>query len=173
MSANFRLDTKGGHQIEATLADLVEAFGDLTPLMDDFGNYLEGSVLENFENERAPDGTPWAPSLRKKVEGGKTLTKSGQLRDSRTHVAGSDFVEVGTNKIYAGTHQDGATIRAKTAAGLRFQLPGGLGFRRVMEVEIPARPFLGLSSEDETELVALAEDYARDALGQSSGGGAA
>ena len=32
-------------------------------------------------------------------------------------------------------------------------------------VEIPARPFLGLAGEDETELLALAEDYAVEAGG--------
>lgn len=165
MSATFRLDTKGGFEIEARLGDLVAAFGDLTPLMESFGSTLEGSVLERFDTETAPDGSRWPDSIRKREEGGKTLTKSGQLRDSRTHVAGSDFVEVGTNKIYAGAHQFGATIRAKSERGLRFNLPGGLGFRRVMEVEIPARPFLGLSSDDEVELIAQTEDYATAAMG--------
>lgn len=86
MVASFRLETTGARQIEARLGALVDSFGDLTPLMEGFGNTLEGFVLEAFETETAPDGTPWKPSLRKKLEGGKTLTKSGQLRDSRTHV---------------------------------------------------------------------------------------
>ena len=172
MSANFRLDTKGGREIELKLGALVAAFGDLTPLMDGFGNTLEGSVLNRFETETAPDGSRWTPSLRARIDGGKTLQKSSQLVNSRTHVAGADSVEVGTNKIYAGVHQFGATIRAKTAKGLQFQLPGKLGFRRVMEVEIPARPFLGLSSDDEAELIAQAEDYARSAIGPSAEGAA-
>ena len=40
-----------------------------------------------------------------------------------------------------------------------------LGFRRVMEVEIPARPFLGLSAGDEAEVLAQVEDYAAAAMG--------
>lgn len=165
MSGSFSLASSGAVEIQRRIGDLVDAFGDLTPLMEGFGSTLEGFVLEAFETETAPDGTRWEPSLRKKTEGGKTLTKSGQLRDSRTHVAGSDFVEVGSNKIYAGVHNDGATIRAKTAAGLRFELPGGLGFRRVMEVELPRRQFLGISDEAEIELLAQTDDYVRDAMG--------
>ena len=165
MAATFTIDTQGGRAIEAKLASLAAAFGDLTPLMDIFGGVLESGVLERFDTETAPDGTPWAQSIRVREEGGKTLTDSGQLRDSRTYIASSDSVEVGTNKIYGGVHQFGATIRAKNASFLAFNLPGGLGLAVVKEVTIPARPFLGLSAEDEDELVAQAEDYARDALG--------
>lgn len=173
MSAAFRLDTKGGREIELRLGALVAAFGDLTPLMDGFGLTLESATIDAFDTETAPDGTRWTPSLRARQQGGKTLTDTAQLRASITSQAGADSVEVGTNKIYAGVHQFGATIRAKTSKGLRFQLPGGLGFRRVMEVEIPARPFLGLSAASGEELLAQAEDYARAQLGPNSGGSGA
>lgn len=168
MSASFSLTTTGALDIQRRLGGLVLAFGDLTPLMEGFGSTLESGTLDRFDSESAPDGSAWKPSLRARTEGGKTLTDSAQLRGSITSQAGSDHVEVGTNKIYAGVHQFGATIRAKSSAGLRFQLPGGLGFRRVMEVEIPARPFLGLSSDDEAELLAQAEDYAAAAIGGSA-----
>lgn len=170
MSAAFSLTTKGGHEIELRMGDLVAAFGDLTPLMDGFASSMEGFILDKFETETAPDGSRWTPSLRARQDGGKTLQKSGQLRDSRTANAGRDFAEAGTNKIYAGIHNFGGTIRAKTSAGLRFQLPGGLGFRRVMQVEMPQRQFLGLSRDDEAELIAQAEDYAAAQLGANSGG---
>lgn len=163
MSAAFRLDTHGGHAIELRLGALVHAFGDLTPLMTDFGNALETATSLRFEDEQAPDGSAWTKSARAKEDGGKTLTDSSQLKSSVTHEATANSVTVGTNKIYAGVHQFGGTIKAKTDKGLRFFLPGDLGFRRVMQVEMPARPFLGLSSDDEAELLALAEDYARDA----------
>ncbi len=168
MSAMFRLDTKGGHMIELKLASLAQAFGDLTPLMDGFGVSMESFILDRFDTETAPDGTPWEPSLRAKTEGGKTLTDTAQLRGSMTSESGSDFAAAGTNKIYAGAHNDGATIRAKSDKGLGFQLPGGLGFRRVMEVELPRRQFLGLGPEDEAELVAQAEDYAITVMGPTS-----
>lgn len=167
MSASFSLATSGGIEIQRRLGDLVHAFSDLKPLMEGIGITLESATIDRFDTETAPDGKRWKPSLRAKVEGGKTLTDRGLLRQSVHSVAGSDNVEVGTNLIYAGVHQFGATIRAKTAAGLRFRLPGGLGYRRVMEVEIPARPFLGLSRDDESEVLAQIEDYAAAAVGTS------
>ncbi|MBD3814098.1 MAG: phage virion morphogenesis protein, partial [Betaproteobacteria bacterium] len=164
--AAIRITSKGGQEIERRLARFVAANEDIDPLLSGFGLYLESSTIERFEFERAPDGSRWKPSIRAKTEGGKTLYKSpGGLRDSITHLVHSRSVEVGTNKIYAGVHQHGATIRAKNGGYLAFRLPGGLGFRKVKEVEIPARPFLGLSGEDETELLALTEDYEREALG--------
>lgn len=163
MSAEFRLQSTGALAIERALAGLVARFGDLTPLMEGIGLTLESATIDRFDTETAPDGSKWKPSLRAKTEGGKTLTDTSQLRSSVTSEADATSVAVGTNKIYAGAHQFGATIRAKSAKGLRFALPGGLGFRRVMQVELPARPFLGLSAEDETEILAQIEDYARDA----------
>lgn len=165
MAATFRLDTRGGHEIEARLGALVAAFGDLSPLMEGFGVTLESASIDRFDTETSPDGRKWSKSIRAREEGGKTLTDRGLLRQSVHSVAGRDRVEVGTNLIYAGVHQFGAKIRAKNAPFLAFSLPGGLGLRRVKEVEIPARPFLGLSGDDEIELLAQAEDYARNAIG--------
>lgn len=165
MSVEFRLETTGAQAIERALAGLVMRFDDIELLMAGIGVYLEGTTGERFEHGEAPDGSKWKPSLRAQQTGEKTLVESGDLKTFITSQADSKSVAVGTNVIYAGIHQFGGTIRAKTAAGLRFSLPGGLGFRRVMEVEMPARPFLGLSAEDETEIIAQVEDYARDAAG--------
>ena len=74
-------------QIEA-LADQFDAAGDamrdMSDLMDSIGMAMETTVEERFAGEHAPDGRPWTPSIRKKVEGGKTLTKSGRLSNSIT-----------------------------------------------------------------------------------------
>lgn len=161
MSAEFHLRTAGHLAIERALAAIADGFEDTTELMQDIGLFLESDTLDRFDTETAPDGSAWQPSLRAKTEGGKTLSDTSQLRSSITSEAGNREVAVGTNKIYAGVHQDGATIRAKSAAGLRFQLPGGLGFRRVMQVELPRRQFLGLSPEAEVEIPLLAQDWAR------------
>lgn len=168
MSVSFRVTSEGGLAIERKLAGLVKAFGDLEPLMQGFGLYLESATIDRFENERGPDGQRWKPSLRARQQGGKTLTDSSQLRSSITSQAGPDSVEVGTNKIYGGIHQFGGTIRPKNGEYLTFRLPGGLGVRRVKSVTMPARPFLGLSSEDENELLALTADYTRQQLGEGA-----
>ncbi|PIW54594.1 MAG: phage virion morphogenesis protein [Sphingomonadales bacterium CG12_big_fil_rev_8_21_14_0_65_65_10] len=165
MAVQLHITTEGGLEVQRAIGELVDRFGDLTPLMEGFGLTLESATIDRFDQESAPDGSKWTPSIRAREEGGKTLTDSAQLRSSITSIARSQSVEVGTNKIYAGTHQFGATIRPKSADKLAFQLPGGLGFRKVDQVTIPPRPFLGLSVADEEELLAQAEDYARDAAG--------
>jgi len=165
MVAELRIETEGTRAIEQRMAQLIVRFEDLTPLTEAMGVYLESATIDRFDTETAPDGNRWEQSIRAREEGGKTLTDSAQLRSSITSEADASSTAVGTNKIYAGVHQDGATITAKSSPRLTFQLPGGLGFRSVESVEVPARPFLGLSRDDEIELHALAEDFARDAGG--------
>jgi phage virion morphogenesis protein len=129
------------------LGELIARGDDLTPLMDSIGMGLEGSAIERFnETSTAPSGASWTPSRAAQEEGRRTLLKSGNLRDSITHRAGRDEVEVGSNVIYAAIHQFGGTIRAKTSKGLRFKI--GDRFITKKEVTIPARPFLGVSDAD-------------------------
>lgn len=162
--ASLSARVAGSEAIDARLAALAAANGDLTPLMETLGLYLESSTIERFDTETAPDGGSWAPSRRAREQGGKTLTDSARLKSSITNRASATDAEVGTNVIYAGIHQFGGTIRPKSGEFLTFALPGGLGFRRVREVTMPARPFLGFSLEDEEEILALVEDYERDAV---------
>ena len=64
---------------------------------------------------------------------------------------------VGSNLIYAATHQFGATIKAKNAKSLSWKVGDQSIF--VKQVVIPAREYLGISLADETELYAIAEDH--------------
>lgn len=160
--ANFILRPEGLPRIEAKLALLAGRYEDMSPLMDVIGMALETSTLQRFEDEEAPDGSKWLPSIRAKETGGKTLTDSARLKQSITHKASSDQVEIGTNVIYAGVHQRGATIHGNPH--LRFRLPGGLGFRTVEQVVIPQREFLGISADDEDEIEALIDDYSMAGL---------
>ncbi|MCZ7599370.1 MAG: phage virion morphogenesis protein [Gammaproteobacteria bacterium] len=58
-----------------------------------------------------------------------------------THAAGAKQVEVGTNLVYGAIHQFG----------------GRAG--RGHSVNIDARPYLGLSAEDEDEVVGILRDF--------------
>ncbi len=175
MSVSFRITSEGGLAIERKLAGLVNAFGNLEPLMDYLGAALESSTIHRFEEERGPDGQRWKPSQRAIADAGKTLTDSGQLRSSITRRTSSDRVEIGTNKIYAGIHQFGSQEKVQVGAHTRTRkssaLPGGLtysvaAFER--QNNMPARPFLGLSSEDESELLATTADWVRLQLGDTA-----
>lgn len=150
--------------VAGALDRLLAAGSDLTPAMDAIGGALVLSTEERFEFERAPGGSPWPPSIRALVTGGKTLTDSGRLGDSITHDAGRDSVRVGTNVRYAAVHQFGATISAKAAPLLVFRIPG-LGLRRKKSVRIPARPFLGIDDDDRGRIADELTDYLRDTAG--------
>lgn len=116
---------------------------DLTPLMDDIGAMLVASTQDRFEKGVDPEGKPWKVSQRVAKAQGKaqTLIDSALLMSSIHHTPGNDNVEVGTNLIYAAIHQNG----------------GQAG--RGKAVTIPARPFLGLSTEDKTEIGHIVDDF--------------
>lgn len=48
-------------QVQAALSRLLVAGSDMTPLMRDIGEHLRNTTRKRFEDEEAPDGTPWAP----------------------------------------------------------------------------------------------------------------
>lgn len=118
---------------------------------------LRTSTDERFDAEQGPDGTAWKRTIR----GGKILTKTGNLRNSIHVQASADRAEVGTNTVYAATHQFGAdrTIRAKNKPYLVFPgANGGLIRAKQVSIKIPARPFLGLSEQDKEEIKTIIEE---------------
>jgi phage virion morphogenesis protein len=158
-------------QIEAGLVDMLPAF-------DAIGASLVGSTVHRFETETGPDGNPWPPSLRALKEGGQTLTETARLRQSITHLASADGAEVGTNVVYAAIHQLGGTIKreARTQTIYRkydekldellprfvkrsksnFATDHAVGAH---EIEMPARPFLGIDDADQVEIGAILIDH--------------
>lgn len=123
---------------------------DMTPLMDSIGAHLVQSARTRIEHtNETPDGVPWPKSFRVIAnQGGKTLLDTAHLRDSITHQPAPDQVEIGTNVIYAAVHQFGATITAQSAGALFFRLADGTAVQ-AGSVTIPARPYLGISVDDE------------------------
>jgi phage virion morphogenesis protein len=159
MSVAQSIRVEGEEPLSRELASLLGGIEHRRPLMQGIGLYLESSTVDRFDDQVAPDGSRWTPSLRARQSGGKTLTDHGLLKGSIGSVATNDRVEWGSNLIYARPHQEGATITAKGGGRLKFGLPGGLGFRSPLAVTLPARPFLGVNGEDETQIIGLAEDY--------------
>ena len=87
-------------------------------------------------------------------EGGKTLTKTTQLKTSIRSEVSDSGLAVGTNDIRAATHQfgDERTIRAKNKKYLTFKIGGQWKRVASVKVSIPPRPFLGISEEDEQDI---------------------
>lgn len=161
VSAQFDIFSLG---ILTPLEALQSAGEDLTPLMDVIGRVLVNGARDRIAiSNTDPDGVAWPQSLRVKeggkkdaegrvVEsGGKTLYASGDLLNSIVSLPEARQVTVGSNLIYAGIHQTGGTIRAKTAGGLHFTLANGVEVV-VGSVEIPRRTYIGISTEESEEI---------------------
>jgi len=162
MAAGFEI-TVDDARANRALAALADAGTDLAPVMDEIGAMLVAATLDRFERGVAPNGTPWKPSGRAQREGGQTLVDSARLRDSITHDFDARSVTVGTNVVYAAIHQLGGTIRPKSGQFLKFPGPDGAPvFAR--QVEIPARPFLGISDGDAAEIGDIVADHLREAF---------
>ena len=154
-----RIDARGLAEVEAKL-------GRLNPLQA--GDLLLGLARLIREQTRdrlisggpAPDGTAWRPNVE-----GRTpiLHRSGALARSIDYLVSGSSLVVGSGLVYAAIHQYGGPIRAKTGQALRFRIGGALLFRR--SVEIPKRPYLGLSDTDRAEVVDATVRYIRKVLG--------
>lgn len=127
---------------------------------------MKTSTRDRFKRQTDPDGKPWKQSIRARERGGVTLTDTARLRNSIRAKADSDGFAVGTNVIYARRHQFGDTkpllIKAKGKGGLRFKIGGRWITKGSVRVQLPARPFLGISEEDIAEIKATLEEVIGD-----------
>ena len=123
------------------LDQLVAKGNNVRPALLEMGEYLLQSTEQRFVDQRDPDGRPWEPlnadyRSRKKRNQHLIMVLNGYLSGSLRYQAGASSLELGTNSIYAATHQFGDDERG-----------------------IPARPFLGISKADETEIIEILHDY--------------
>lgn len=157
--------------MEGELQDLADKLSRLSSidkagLNNAIAEALRSGTIDRFEQTKSPDGTAWKRSIRASAKGGLTLTMTTNLKTSIHARATEEGAEVGTNLVYAATHQFGAsgrTIRAKNKPNLMFQYNGRWIRKKQVTVNIPARPFLGISDEDREEIRNLAEE----ALGEA------
>lgn len=156
--------------VKQALNDLAGKIKNPSPVMKIIGEYMLRSTEDRFNRQGpAPDGTPWAPlkaSTLKRKKHSKILTESGHLRGSiRYQLQGTNGVAIGTNRVYAAIQQLGgktspSVIVPKTKKALFW--PGAAhpvkSVRHPGSV-IPARPYLGVSDQDSTEIVGIINRY--------------
>lgn len=126
------------------------------------GEGVRESTLERFKTSKGPDDKTWKTSIRAATEGGRTLVQTAQLRNSIRSKSDASGFAVGTNAKHAATHQfgeQGRTIRARRAKTLRFQVGGRWVSKKKVKINIPARPYLGLSDDDMREIKGTVEDF--------------
>lgn len=114
------------------LLDRLSAANKTGPLMQRIGAILQNDTKLNFRRQAAPDGTPWKATKR----GGQILSDTRRLRNSIQHEFGNDYARVGTNVIYAATHQFGDPKR-----------------------NIAARPFLGVGKRSADKINTAIDDW--------------
>lgn len=160
-------------EITSALNNLKIATGrNLRPVMVKIGRAMQTSTRFRFRDQMSPDGVKWKPSKRATKEGGQTLRLTGRLQRSITYRAGKNDVEWGTNVDYGKVHQFGYYKSkqrvsshkrlAKQVYGkkLRFGVWQSVGaFSRRMQ--IPARPFLGVSQGDRGIILTIAANHVR------------
>ncbi|MGY6246692.1 phage virion morphogenesis protein [Bosea thiooxidans] len=153
--------------IELTGFDQVEQFlARLNPFQSETLLEAMARLIRESTRERiiaggpAPDGSAWAPNR----EGRKPiLHRSGALARSIDYAISGTRAIIGSGLIYSAIHQFGGTIVPKSATALVFQV--GNRMFRVKKVTMPARPYIGLSGEDRSELVQAVTAYLRRLFG--------
>lgn len=150
-----------GTAAQASLNRLLGGITNPRPLLEELGEYELRSTRGRFKTQTAPDGSAWAPlqpwyKREKRRNKERILTLNGFLRSQLVwQMVGERTVEVGSNLVHAAIHQFGGVIRPRAAKLLMFR--GHVA----KSVDIPARPYLGLSKEDERELVERTLDWLR------------
>ncbi|STZ76067.1 phage virion morphogenesis protein [Bergeriella denitrificans] len=135
-------------KLEHGLSQLLKNATDTRPMMRGLAAEMASLTEDNFDSE-SWGGTKWKQSRRAAAEGGKTLQKDGQLAASISTQTGNGFARIGSNKPYAAIHHMGGTVKAKNKPYL--MVPVGKGFRKVKQVDIPARPYLPINGDGQLQ----------------------
>lgn len=136
----IEIEINNAQQIASILDKLANAAQDRTRLMRSIAGTMESAVLQNFDVGGRPK---W---LGLKYRQGTPLVDTENLMNSITSYYDNDSAEVGTNEPYAAIHQFG----------------GKAG--RGRKVDIPARPFLVLTPQDEDDILEDVQAYFRSVV---------
>ena len=157
---------------------LARKTSDTAPVRKDIGEYLQAATEERFNTQTGPDGKEWqvvSPRTRKRKKHSKVLTEQGHLRGDVHYQVKDDALLLGVGLAYGAIHQLGGEIKqeARTGVVTHFKRAGkgqrfskAKGATHAMKTNhkahsfnMPARPFLGISRADETEIVVIVGDY--------------
>ena len=137
----IEIEINNAQEVAIVLERLAQATTHRTPLMRSIAGTMESAVLQNFDVGGRPK---W---LGLKYRQGTPLVDTENLMGSITSDYTNDTAVVGTNEPYAAIHQFG----------------GKAG--RGRKVDIPARPFLALTAQDEADILEDIQDYFRRLIG--------
>jgi len=123
---------------------------ELDPVLKNIGEMLINSTKERFRTSRAPDGTQWAEKQDKTFNDRPLIGETKSLsRQIHWQLVSGDLL-VGSTMEYGATQHFGA------AAGQYGQTTRGAA---IPFGNIAARPFIGISTDDETAILEFIERY--------------
>ena len=150
--AGARIDIEyvGADRVSEALRRLADAGTNLRDPLGEIGEELITLHEDRWREERAPDGTSWAPLSEEYAARkgrarprGEILVFDDILRGSLRYEVVGDELRFGTDRPYGARHQFG------------FEGPDSLG----RNITTPARPWLGLSDGDEDVIIDIIRDY--------------
>ena len=134
------IEINNAQEVTALLERLAQSTAHRAPLMRSIAGTMESAVLQNFDVGGRPK---W---LGLKYRQGTPLVDTENLMNSITSYYDNCIAMVGTNEPYAAIHQFG----------------GKAG--RGRKVDIPARPFLVLTPQDEDDILEDVQAYFRSVV---------
>ncbi|MBB4018230.1 phage gpG-like protein [Chelatococcus caeni] len=153
MSLALTIDTQG----EETVLAALDRFVDLPreELLEGLGGLLESQHRRRIEEEHTtPAGRPFAPNQR----GTTPLYDTGRnLRDAFAYAVSDPEVRLTNSFIGAALLHFGGVVVPKNAKALAFSVGGEAVFTK--RVLIPARPFMGISADNQVEIVEAVEAF--------------
>lgn len=129
--------------VQKGLAVLAGRIGTVRPALKTIGLALEANIRERWDRETDPEGNRWQPlkasTIKRKIRKRKPLKillQDDHLRFTISSQADDSTLVVGSPQKYAAIHQLGG--------------PAG---RKGRQFQMPARPFLGISKQDEADIM--------------------
>ncbi|RWR26796.1 phage virion morphogenesis protein [Sinirhodobacter populi] len=158
-------------QIAQAFRQLEAALTDMTQPMRDIGEALVISTKDRMREGNSPDGSPFAPrsattlrayEKRKAKHGPKPLWLTGTMREQIAYSAATDQVEITSSAIQSAVMHFGAAQGAFGAWMGKDRL-GRTHFHHIPWGNIPARPFLGISEQDRTNIIEIVAEWLESA----------
>lgn len=170
----------------AALQALIDRMDNPRGFYADVGEHLLNSARENFDREAGPDGIPWKRLMPKTVKRReemkltpiRILRARGRLAGSLNIAVSDNEVRIGTPVKYAAIQQLGGEIKRKERISTifqhydartdtldqKFRKKSKSNFARDVKVKahtitLPARPFLGISKEDQDEIIRISRRW--------------
>ena len=141
MASIFTINIDGLKEVHKYLANLELTENKKQELLANIGTVVVFQTRDRFKSKQSPTGLKWAPwsqeYAKTRHNGHSLLENEGYLKQSIVYKVSSNTVEIGSDEVYAGTHQYG-------------------------HKGIPARPYLGINAEDKKELEVEIIEYLKD-----------